>query len=484
MSFELVFGGSEVPSHRVLLESMKVENFGLNFWRLVQRGLPKTKEYLIDGRFQDSARLYVDSGEQAMALDLHELKEYSEKLYQFLASNSHRVSFVTSLPGLPTEKFVELLGRDKVIAVWNPQLGHKELQRLSGEFPHVGITGSSIDGDPTLATRVNALVSTYGTSFHGIACARPDNLRSVRLDSASTLSWLSPMMRGETVTWLGKLSRYPKSMKQVARLRCRTVALEAGLDFDKILNDDPNEVTKLAVFSYLRLEEQMKRKNIATNKPIWGKDRSVENDTPDVDNKALEMRKISSSLELSEEDERPNLPGFKLVDKSVKRTQADGSVKDETISVASLSNESVRKCNTCFVAANCPAFKQDSDCAFKIPVEIKTREQLMALLDAVLEMQAARVFFARFSEELNGGYIDPNLSLEIDRLYKITERRKEIESDTSYTKLVIEERGGTSGGVLSQVFGRRDTPKELPQPLNESASSKLIDDIIDGEVVD
>jgi hypothetical protein len=484
MSFDLVFGGSEVPSHSLLLEGMGVRNFGLNFWRLVQRGLPKTKEYLLDGRFQDNVKVFVDSGEQSLALDIGELKEYNDKLFQFLASNSHRVSFVTLLPGVPQQPYIDLLGLDRVIAMWDSNTGHKGLSALAEQFPHVGITGSSIDGDPTLATRVNAMVSSLGTSFHGIACARPDNLRSVRLDSASTLSWLSPMMRGETVTWMGKLSRYPKSMKQAARLRCRTPAMDAGLDFEKILNDDPNEVTRLAIYSYLKLEEQMQRKNIATNRPIWCKDRSVENTSLDVDNKAFEMRNFSTDLEAVGEDNRPNLPGMKLVDKTVQRKNADGSSRDEVVTVAEVSDASVRQCNTCFVAANCPAFTSNSSCKFKIPVEIKTREQLMSLLDGLLEMQASRVFFARFAEELNGGYIDPNLSLEIDRLFKITEKRKEIESDSSYTKLVIEERGGgTRGGVMSQIFGERP-PKELSSPLSEASTSRLMDDIIDGEVVE
>jgi hypothetical protein len=41
-------------------------------------------------------------------------------------------------------------------------------------------------------------------------------------------------------------------------------------------------------------------------------------------------------------------------------------------------------------------------CAFKLPVDVKTKEQLKSLINAVIEMQGQRVAFMRFadSEEL------------------------------------------------------------------------------------
>ena len=83
----------------------------------------------------------------------------------------------------------------------------------------------------------------------------PENLRQIPFETVSTLAWLSPMMRGETIVSDGKkLLRYPKRMKAQARPRYKHIIESAGLDYDLILADDPNEVTKLAIWSYLQLE--------------------------------------------------------------------------------------------------------------------------------------------------------------------------------------------------------------------------------------
>ena len=39
------------------------------------------------------------------------------------------------------------------------------------------------------------------------------------------------------------------------------------------------------------------------------------------------------------------------------------------------------------------------------------------MLQAMIEMQASRVLFARFAEELEGQGLDPALSSEMDRLF-------------------------------------------------------------------
>jgi hypothetical protein len=125
------------------------------------------------------------------------------------------------------------------------------------------------------------------------------------------------------------------------------------------------------------------------------------------------------------------------------------------------------------VAANCPAFKQDSTCAFNLPVEVKTREQLKDLLTAIVEMQGQRVAFMRFAEEMNGGYADPNVSQEIDRLFKLVANMKELETTKEFIQLTASRQ--TSGGVLSAIFGDRASAlKEMSQPINEPETTEII----------
>jgi hypothetical protein len=130
------------------------------------------------------------------------------------------------------------------------------------------------------------------------------------------------------------------------------------------------------------------------------------------------------------------------------------------------------------VAANCPAFKQDSTCAFNLPVEVKTREQLKDLLTAMIEMQGQRVAFMRFAEEMNGGYADPNVSQEIDRLFKLVASMKDLESNKEFVQITASRQ--TSGGVLSAIFGdRAQALKEMQQPLSEDQTTQIIRDSIE-----
>ena len=189
------------------------------------------------------------------------------------------------------------------------------------------------------------------------------------------------------------------------------------------------------------------------------------------DNKGLEMRK----LEPRNPDEIINLPVFGFDTKT--EVDSEGVIKDVT--TVSSQSSSLRVCDTCFVAANCPAFKPQSACAFKLPVEVKTKEQLKSLINAIIEMQGQRVAFMRFAEEMNGGYADPNVSQEIDRLFKLIKTVKELDDSREFIRMTVERQG--SAGVLSSIFGdRAQSLRELPDGgLSEEQTTKIIQNSIE-----
>jgi hypothetical protein len=112
-------------------------------------------------------------------------------------------------------------------------------------------------------------------------------------------------------------------------------------------------------------------------------------------------------------------------------------------------------------------------------VEIKTKDQLIGLLQAIIEMQASRVAFARFSEELNGGYPDQNTSQEMDRLFKLVGQLKEMEDNREFVRMTFERQGGA--GVLSAIFGDRASQlRELEGGgLSESQTTQIIQQSIE-----
>ena len=485
----IVFMGAEVPSHRILLTDMGVKHVSLNYYRLAKRGLPKTKDYLIQGRFPDDVVVYVDGGgHQINDLNMteRELQEYADAYLDFIANNADRIAGATELDvksmgnawnNYHRAQMYEIIG-DKLWVVWHQETGHTALYSLCERFINVALLGETLEDDTSLAARSRAMLSQFpDLQFHGIACAKPDNLRQVVLSTASSLAWLSPMMRGETIVWDGtRLVRYQKKQKDQARPRYKSIIEKAGLDYDKIINDDSNEVTRLAIWSYLQLEKNLDKrsnKKLSDNSEYKDDPGSAETGGSDPDNSPVLGRKL---LEQRDAQDLQTLPVFGVKVKTIVEKDEDGKDTIKDVSILNSNPVSLRQCDTCFVAANCPAFKPGNACAFSLPVEIKTKEQLKGLLNAIIEMQGARVAFARFAEELNGGYPDPNTGQEIDRLFKLVGQVKELEENKEFIRITAERQ--TSGGVLSALFGdKANTLRELPNGgISEATSSRILDE--------
>lgn len=492
----IIFGGTEIPSNRTLLERSGVNNVMLNYWGLRKRGLPKTKIYLINEHFMPGVKVWVDSGAtQADKANLskQELEDYAADYQDFIADNYDRieawVEFDSDVMGLPwvLQQRVAYDNDPKMWVVWKQQHGQLLLKQWANQYDNIAIPYDSIEGITNLSGIVRSLVTQTGCQFHALATAKPDNLRQIPFTTTSTLSWLSPMRRGETIIWDGmKLVRYPKKMKDQARKRYKSNVERAGLDFQKFINDDTLEATRVAVWSYLQLEKKMDKDKPDLKFIKGSKDDLLADNSDDTlytglmefggvssTNSGSEMRKVERT-EVTQRDpnEMTSMPVFGYEMKSILDQDGPLDVLKE-VPVVKSNTTSLRQCNTCFVAANCPAFKPENTCAFNLPIEVKTPEQLKQMNTALLEMQAQRVAFMRFAEELNGGYADPNVSQEMDRYFKMLKSMKDL--DESKETVQITASRASSGGVLSAIFGdRAQGMREVPQPLNEEQTTMII----------
>lgn len=479
----LIFTGAEIGSNRTLLESMGVTTMGVSFARMVKRGMPKTKKWLVSERFDSGATVVAYPGvTETKNFGRQELEDFAAGYQEWVVDNADRLAgFVEFDPPQlghdwvrQQRAFWEEAG-EQFWPVWNSASGYPDLMQLAERFTNVAITHDSLESNNGLAGQARALTSNLGTQWHGLAIASPENLRQVPFTTASTGSWQSGMRRGETIVWDGtRLVRYPSKMKDQARRRYKSLIERAGLDYDAVIADDAKEVTRLAIWSYQRLEEHMSKKKPPTNPftVIDGGGDSGSVDSGEVDNStelmtslggmlfedvdnsgALERKPQSRIPEPRTPSERRFLPVMNVQTQTVVEAGEDGREVVREVPVLSSTGASLRQCNTCFVAANCPAFKDDSECAFGLPIEVKTKDQLKALLNAIIEMQGSRVAFARFAEELNGGYPDPNTSQEIDRFFKLVEQLKKMEDNREFVRMTFERQGGA--GVLSSIFGDR-----------------------------
>lgn len=495
---KLIFGGVEIPSNRTLLERNGVTHVMLNYWGLRKRGLPKTKPYLIGEHFLPDMKVWVDSGAtQADKANLsqRELEEYAADYEEFIALNYDRiegwVEFDSQVMGLPwiVSNRNSFENDPKMWIVWHASYTPMLLQKWAAQYDNIAIPGETIEQTTTLAGIVRGLKAQYPTNFHALATAKPDNLRQIPFDTASTLAWISPMRRGETIVWDGgKLVRYPKAMKDQARLRYKSLVERAGLDFQKFVDDDTLEATKVAIWSYLQLEANMDKnsRNFRAQKDEMLSDNNddtlytglMEMGGGSSNNSGSEMRKLErTELVKRDPDEVVSMPVFGYEMKTVVDTENGRDVLKDVPLVKSQTS-SLRQCDTCFVAANCPAFKPANTCAFSLPVEVKTPEQLRAMNTALLEMQAMRVAFMRFSEELNGGYADPNVSNEMDRYFKMLKTMKELDENKEFIQITAQKSAGQ--GVLSAIFGDRvQAMKEVQPIINEDQTTMIIRDSIE-----
>lgn len=498
----LIFSGTEVGSNRTLLAGQGITHMGLNYWGLRKRGLPKTKIWLISEHFDSNTKVYIESGASQAdkaGLSKQELIDLAADYQEFLVNNADRaeafLEFDSQILGKPwIEQQRPFFSNDpKLWVIWHQEYGIQNLKELSEQFQTVAIPNEEIESVTNLAGITRAYERQYGTKYHAIGCAKPDNLRQIPFATASTLSWLSPMRRGETIVWDGtKLVRYPKKMKDQARPRYKAIVEGAGLDYSEFINDSTLEATRVAVWSYLQLEKSMDKKRPDLHIIEGGKKEEVSdnNDTPLMsglmelgeylsDNSGVEGRKVErSGVVPRAPEEMQNLPVFGFNVKTVVETDENGRDVLKDVPVIQTQSGSIRQCNTCFVAANCPAFKPDNSCAFNLPVEVKTKEQLKALLTAIIEMQGQRVAFMRFAEEMNGGYADPNVSQEIDRLFKLVNQVKEMESNKEFIQITAQRQ--SAGGVLSAIFGdRAQALRELPETLKEDTVTKIISESIE-----
>lgn len=494
----IIFDGVHVPSNRTLLERAGVTNVMLNYWGLRKRGLPKTKSYLIGEHFLPEMKVWVDSGStqaDKATLSQRELEEYAADYEEFIALNYERIEGFTEFDsdklGMPAviQNRAVYENDPKLWVVWKESYGQPVLRKWASEYQNIAIPHETIESVTNLAGLTRGLQQTTGVRFHALATAKPDNLRQIPFSTATTLSWLSPMRRGETIVWDGsKIVRYPKKMKDQARKRYKAVVERAGLNYELFVADDTLEATKVAVWSYQQLERTMTDKEKDNVTPIR-KDKLVDNnetlytglmgiDLSASDNKGVEVRK-NERTEVVPRDpsEVVAMPVFGYEMKTIVDSDSGHDVLRDVPVVQSQAG-SMRQCNTCFVASNCPAFKEDSACAFNLPVEVKTRDQLKALLTAIIEMQGQRVAFMRFAEELNGGYADPNTSQEMDRLMKLVKSVKELDESKEFIQITAQRQ--SAGGVLSAIFGdRAQVLREMEQPLNESQTTEIIRDALE-----
>lgn len=489
----MYYGGAEAPTLRRRLIAAGATRFSVSFWHLRDR-LPASGEFPFAERFPAGSAILLDSGGYTAnsRRDDHDAsfwEEYLSAYVDLVGSNIEALSLVTEFDLLDFEvddlwalRF-DVWGKlppEKFLPVWHTEHGFDELVNLSNTYAQVALTR---EGIAEVGHRLPALSNRSGTRFHGLSVTSTEEVVKAGLGSVSSTGWTSTQRHGDRVVWEhGKLHRYSRDDTTRAVDTHRGTLEKQGFDLELLRSGDPEEVTKLTIWSYESWAAHLSRGGLLDPEDeeviTPGVERTGSNAEPGAPKVATPPPERGTSIVPAAGD-RKILPVMNFVQRST--TNEHG---EEVRSPAEMrtGGGSARQCDTCYIKHLCPEFNAGASCAFDIPVEIKSKEQLSAMLTGMLEMQTQRALFARFAEDLEGGYPTDKVSAEFDRLMKMTATVKEIQDNRDFMEIHVKARG--NAGVLTRLFGEEagNQARELDQPLGPEATNALLAEVIDAEV--
>lgn len=486
---KLYFNGTEIPTYRNLLFAEGVKDVSLSYFGL-RRRTKFSKPWLLDEKFDASQKIFIESGchtinsakERKYTDD--ELRAIAEHYYHWTHQNIESLEYYTEFDALQLGRgFIEEhreerrdIDFDKFVPVWHGDDGVADLHYLAERYGRVGILQTAIGGRD-LVPLLNSL-ATDGVRLHGLAMTKPDIMQAIPWASVSSTSWLSPSQFGDTIVWShNQLKRYPKKMKDQARKKERSTFMTQGFDLEKIEKDDSVELLRVSIWSWQQQIDAINRRQrtgVTTpmNSPY---DQNSDIDEDEVGGVVERAPKRVPTASPRDPSQKRIIPFLAFDIHTEKHKNPDtGEYEDVDVSKVKIRSESMRICDTCFLAAKCPMFEEGSTCAYDIPIVIRTKEQLAALMDSMVEMQAQRVLFMKMAEDTEGGYADPNLSSEIDRLGNLMKKKHDMEQEGFSLTVTAKQQGQMS--MVDRIFGdigntrklhELEAPQRVPDALEQ-----------------
>jgi hypothetical protein len=465
--------GSHLPTYRNIIKETGTPSSSLSYLGLRKR-TNFNNPWKVSKYFPENHSLFVDSGCQVLNTEKEprytneELKEIANHYYSWIADNIQQIEIYSEFDALQLGKnYIEERRDsvreelfDKFLPIWRPDDGMDDLYSLAERFGKVGITQTNFNGRD-LVLVLNRLADS-GVQLHGLAMTKQDIMQAVRWTSVSSTSWISPQKYGATYVWShGQLKSYSKEQKDQARRKERFVIQDAGFDYDKILADDPKELLRLSLWSWSQFVDSINSKSLrgvtrSVNSPY---DSIGENEEEEVGGVLEPVRNRVSTPVARNPAQMQRLPilGFDLATEK-RRNEKTGEMEDVDVPLLKSRSDSMRLCDTCFLAAKCPMFEENATCAYDIPIQIRTREQMEALTSTMVEIQTQRVLFMKMAEDADGGHADPILSAEMDRLFKMMDTKNKMEQE-GFSLTVTAKQNGNNANIMDKIFGQMAPPE-------------------------
>ncbi|MEV6313579.1 hypothetical protein AB0M10_33960 [Streptomyces sp. NPDC051840] len=489
------FTGTEIPSHRTLCAAEDVPHVGMSYMGL-RRRVKFSKPWSIAEHYPPQQSVFLDSGchtlnRAGVEVTTEEIQDIADHYDQFVEQNIDRVQAYTEFDALPMGRdWIEARRRHldphKSIVVWHEEWGLDTLKRMADTYPYIAV-GQGTCGDRDIIPTLRSLSRTI--RLHGMGFSSPPLMLSADWYSVSSTTWLSAAQHGETFVWTGsEMKRYPARYKTQARKRHRTLITGAGFDTDLIDADDATENLRLSLWSWRHQIDHITQRhgNGVTATALPPTPGNTESSATPVTATTHEAQNEGATQPPATRVKRL-LPGIETEEFTHRYTdQETGERKTRTEHRINAVDPGVRVCDGCFLAQKCPEYQPGESCAYEMPVRVRTKEQYIALLDSMISMQAMRVFSMRMSEEVEGGYADPNLSSEMDRLAKFVKLKSDIEEAGFTFSMKMQSKDNAEVGLISRLFGpKSDGPPALSPAGTVSAQDALGQmGIMDAEIVE
>lgn len=454
---QLFFAGAEVPSHLSVLKDCGVERVAVSLTNLVRSVGDNIGTWATTQRLGGLEWvLYADSNHVPVGPALEVLKDCEVQ-----------PEIVTG----PIDWYEQtwLSNTDLLfLPIWDAA-DPTMLRDFTSNYDGVTLPDVVVN-NPTAVRQARASINKLGQ----LAALTGRSKGIERFDTLVSSAWWAVQKYGETQVWAGnRLMRLNAEDKVAKREKYASVIESLGCDIGKIMEDDPTENLRLAVVSWQHLERHLVRGRVVANAPVVTS--AISQATPVT---VISPSGVASPVAHSRHE---LLPVMGLGTSSMATHDDEGNEVEEHFSTIQVTAESLRQCNTCILAVSCPMHTPNALCSYKIPVEIKSKPQLVGVLRAITEIQTQRILMGRFSEEIMGEP-NPDLGKEMDRLFSMVERWRNIEDTRDSVKMTLEAKGDAhaSMGVISRLFGQRAganaTLLETPVDSNEIIEQMTDDD--------
>lgn len=217
---------------------------------------------------QDGLAWMIDSGAHTLQKDKGNVltavqwedyvKGYAEWLHDnrqyIFAGVELDVGTQTGLPIIYSwrEKYLHPLEEEgmQIIYVWHAEQTPEEWASMCRKYRYVGLTHSSLESGILHQKMLTA--RKYRTKVHGFALTGGETLRDCGLYTADSTSWKSGERYG---VWMVFDGDHMRSIEKEDREKWRSHITQAGFNFQKMLNEDRDEVSSFCIQEFRKMEE-------------------------------------------------------------------------------------------------------------------------------------------------------------------------------------------------------------------------------------